>query len=254
MAREILHNTPFARLEYDSRGFLYFNWIGYVSVEQIKTAASWLLEAVVNKGVHNLINDNRQLMGTWTQAIRWLADEFIPRAVAIGLRRIAYIYSPQASARYSVDKFLEENDMYVAQTFEHYDEAERWILQELNLPTAPLSISVEGDLLSIRENGKHVIIRLEDINYVAADGKFVVIDTNTQTYRAKLTLRDFETRLPGKTFLRVHRGFIIALDKISHIVYAAGGSYIAFLRSKPKLQLPVSRKYAALLKKRLSIR
>jgi hypothetical protein len=127
MSRDVCFQAPYLSVEYDERGFLYLNWKGYVSVSQVKEGVEKILEVLKTHYCTRLLNDNRELFGSWTQSIRWLETDFMPRAIALGLEKIAFIYSRDPSARYSVDRFLEVNDQYSAQTFHDYRTAEDWL-------------------------------------------------------------------------------------------------------------------------------
>lgn len=46
---------------------------------------------------------------------------------------------------------------------------------------------------------------------------YVIIQTKEDQFVIHATMKDIETKLPPEKFMRVHRSFIIALDKISHM-------------------------------------
>ncbi|MBK8556081.1 MAG: LytTR family transcriptional regulator DNA-binding domain-containing protein [Lewinellaceae bacterium] len=251
MELEMLEQTPFLSIAYDRRHFLYANWKGYVSVEQVKTGCVLLLETARSKNCFNWLNDNRQVLGTWTQAVRWLSQHFLPEIVRSNKLRIAFIYSHQVSARYSVDKLLEENDEYEAQTFESYELAEAWLLNQVDATAliTPLTESV----FHFRDHSRFYILSAAEINYIVANGKSILINTNSSTLAVKGSLESVEEQSRNSSLLRVHRSYFINVDKISHIVYQAGGGYLAYLKNQEHAAIPVSRKMSATLKKRLGI-
>ncbi|MBD8526884.1 LytR/AlgR family response regulator transcription factor [Pseudomarimonas arenosa] len=69
----------------------------------------------------------------------------------------------------------------------------------------------------VKGDRQHHQVALHDIRYVEGCGNYCVlrtIDANIITHRR---LSDFEQELPAAEFLRVHKSYLVALDKISSI-------------------------------------
>lgn len=62
-----------------------------------------------------------------------------------------------------------------------------------------------------------VHFKMEDIIYVEAYGDYVKIHTPDKVYTAYATMKNVEKKLPDSEFMRVHRSFIVRLDKIQNI-------------------------------------
>ena len=62
----------------------------------------------------------------------------------------------------------------------------------------------------------HVIL-VPDIVYIRSDGDYVQIVTDRQQYIKEETMKYFEANLPGKQFVRVHRSYIVNVEKILRI-------------------------------------
>jgi DNA-binding LytR/AlgR family response regulator len=77
--------------------------------------------------------------------------------------------------------------------------------------------SVEQNYLFIRDNGILKKIRLEDILYVEAMGDYIKICTPGKAFIVHTTLKAFEENAAAGRFMRVHRSYIVALDKIESI-------------------------------------
>jgi DNA-binding LytR/AlgR family response regulator len=77
--------------------------------------------------------------------------------------------------------------------------------------------SVEQDFLFIRDNGVLKKIRLEEILYVEAMGDYIKIHIPGKAFIVHTTLKAFEENAAGGRFMRVHRSYIVALDKIESI-------------------------------------
>lgn len=60
-----------------------------------------------------------------------------------------------------------------------------------------------------------VKVFLENINWIQAMDNYVIIATNTDQFVVHSTMKDIEMKLPGEKFLRVHRSYIIPIEKIN---------------------------------------
>lgn len=79
--------------------------------------------------------------------------------------------------------------------------------------------SIEDDYIFVKTEfkGKMLKINLRDIDYIEGMKNYVAIHYNGQKTVALLNLKDLEQRLPKKKFLRIHKSFIVAIDKITAI-------------------------------------
>lgn len=103
---------------------------------------------------------------------------------------------------------------------------------------------VNKDFVFIKSNSRMVKVEHSDIQYVEALKDYVIINANKQKYTIHSTMKDIESKLPSGHFMRVHRSFIIRLDKIKAIegtnlqiegsenMIPIGGSYKDVLMSK----------------------
>ncbi|TVR39318.1 MAG: DNA-binding response regulator [Cryomorphaceae bacterium] len=93
------------------------------------------------------------------------------------------------------------------------------------------------DFIFVKSNSRLVKLRTEDIYFVEALKDYVVINALNSRYTIHSTMKDIEKKLPSEDFVRVHRSFIVRLDKIAAIeqpnlilendkkVIPIGGSY-----------------------------
>lgn len=94
-------------------------------------------------------------------------------------------------------------------------------IERLNKPAPPAQqpvTDVKGeDALFIKTDSKIYRIPYKDILYAEANGNYTKIVTVHNTYMPGMTFSHFEQQLPGSSFIRVHRSFIINKSFISHI-------------------------------------
>jgi len=74
--------------------------------------------------------------------------------------------------------------------------------------------SDDNEYLFIREKGVLIRVKLADINFIHAQGDYVTFSTCEKNYTIRMPLKNIEEKLPARKFLRVHRSYIVALDRV----------------------------------------
>ncbi len=70
------------------------------------------------------------------------------------------------------------------------------------------------DILFVKSNSRLVKVNTQDIFFIEALKDYVVINTELTRYTIHRTMKDIEKRLAPNEFMRVHRSFIVRIDKI----------------------------------------
>jgi DNA-binding LytR/AlgR family response regulator len=78
--------------------------------------------------------------------------------------------------------------------------------------------SRDDDYIFIKSDQKLQKVSYNDILFIEALADYVKIHTPEKRYITLQTMKNMEEKLPDKYFKRVHRSFIVALDKIISIV------------------------------------
>ena len=73
--------------------------------------------------------------------------------------------------------------------------------------------------LYIHSDYKIVKIAFSEIVYIEASDDYVTIYTGIQSYLTLLSMKKILGKLPAMDFLRIHRSYIVAKDKISFLQY-----------------------------------
>ena len=84
------------------------------------------------------------------------------------------------------------------------------------LQPQPLA-SVKNDTVFLKVDSELVGIKLEDILWIEAMGDYIAVITPQKKYVILSTMKEMEAKLTSKEFMRVHRSFIVRLDKIKKI-------------------------------------
>lgn len=72
----------------------------------------------------------------------------------------------------------------------------------------------EKDFIILNVQKKKVRIAFQDIVYIESQKEYVKIVTTKKEYLSKLSTQAIEQMLPTQHFKRIHRSFIIAMDKL----------------------------------------
>ncbi len=103
----------------------------------------------------------------------------------------------------------------------------------------------EDEFVFIRDSNIVRRLKLDTILYAEAMGDYVKLYTPEKFYAIHATLKTVEERLPTSRFLRVHRSYLVAIEKIDSV---EGGALI--INRKP---VPVADAYRSALNKRMNI-
>lgn len=88
----------------------------------------------------------------------------------------------------------------------------------------------------VRDRGKLVPIAVRDVERLEADDDYVRVHAKGRMHLVYLTLNDFERRLDPERFLRIHRGHIVNLDFVRHLVPQDGGRLYVELQDGTRIQ------------------
>jgi DNA-binding LytR/AlgR family response regulator len=103
----------------------------------------------------------------------------------------------------------------------------------------------EQGFVFVKDNGMLKRISIDDILFLEAMGDYVKVHTPQKFHVVHATLKSIEEKLPASKFLRVHRSYIVAINKIDFI--QEGTIAIG------KTTIPVADTHKANLSKRLNL-
>lgn len=103
----------------------------------------------------------------------------------------------------------------------------------------------DNEFVFIRDNGVLKKIKVDEILYLEAMGDYVKLHTVQKYHAIHTTLKAVEEKLPAAKFMRVHRSYIISLDKIESI---EDGTIVM-----GKHAVPVADAYRSALNSRLNL-
>jgi len=71
--------------------------------------------------------------------------------------------------------------------------------------------------ISVKVDGFFMDIELDNLLFAQSFGNYVKLFTKTRTYLASTTTNEIKNSLPDNLFMRIHKSYIVALDKIEAI-------------------------------------
>ncbi|NCO66268.1 MAG: DNA-binding response regulator [Candidatus Aquicultor secundus] len=112
---------------------------------------------------------------------------------------------------------------------------------------------IDIERIPVESKGKTLLLPMRDIVYISSRNDIVFVHTADNTFITRFTLKTLEERLASKSFLRVHRGYIVNLRHVIEIVPMYGRSYVLKVRCNQQNEIPVSRRRGQQLKAMLGM-
>ena len=108
-----------------------------------------------------------------------------------------------------------------------------------DLTRAARPAGTRSERILIRDGANVHVIPLSKIDYVEAQDDYVCFRSEGKRYLKQQTLADVESALDPSHFVRIHRSYILNIDRLAKLELYAKDSHAAILRDGTRL--PVSR-------------
>ncbi len=143
------------------------------------------------------------------------------------LNAIDYLLKPISMDRFmkAVNKASEQYDL-------HHQEAKNGVNIEGVAEPKP-------DYIFVKADKKLQRVKFSDILYIEGLKDYVIIRTETGRIISLQTMKSLEDKLPVAQFVRVHRSFIVGIDKIHAIV----GNMVEVIEKGAAKHLPIGKNY-----------
>lgn len=86
---------------------------------------------------------------------------------------------------------------------------------QITIALARIGSGAAKDHLLVRDKGRLVKVRVDDIRYIEADDNYVIIHATGQRYVLTATLNGMEDRLASPHLIRIHRSFLVDTRRIT---------------------------------------
>lgn len=116
-------------IEFDeANNCIYNNWLGVLPTDKVIQGCQGTIDFLREKPCPNMLNDNREVVGSWSAANEWIAANWVPQVLKLGLKKFAHVVSPgifgQASAAEMVTRVGTQMEMRL---FEDIELAKAWL-------------------------------------------------------------------------------------------------------------------------------
>jgi two-component system, LytTR family, response regulator len=117
---------------------------------------------------------------------------------------------------------------------------------KIKTPAGETSVNIAPNMLEekpyifINVQKKKVKIAFDDIAYIESQKEYIKVVCGNKTYLSKMSTHEIEALLPAHLFRRIHRSFIVSLEKIE--------SYNAEMVEVQGLEIPIGRGYKEVLR------
>jgi two-component system response regulator LytT len=153
-------------------------------------------------------------------------------------------YAVEAFRLKAMDYLLKPVDKgRLAETVEHA----RRIIQEKRVPEALAPAksgppAVPRTKLLVRANNRNFIVDANDVIYATIDnGLITLVTTNIEGHSNYRTIEDLQANLDRDLFWRVHRSYLVNINRIKEVVPWFKSSYQLRMDDKKHTEIPVSR-------------
>jgi DNA-binding LytR/AlgR family response regulator len=158
-------------------------------------------------------------------------------------KNVPQVIMVTSEQKYAFEAFKHDVTDYITKPVDYprfLKAAERSKYYEENL----IRNKAEEDFVFLKVDGSMIKVRTSTIEYVEAMGDYVKVITSDKNYVVHSTMKAFVAKLPENDFLRVHKSYILNLNKVEEVVdgYAIGEYF----------NLPISRSNKKSLLQRIS--
>ncbi|MEQ9402927.1 MAG: LytTR family DNA-binding domain-containing protein [Cyclobacteriaceae bacterium] len=87
----------------------------------------------------------------------------------------------------------------------------------------------------IKEKGREIVIRTDEIFFLEADGNYVSLQTSERKYLYRSTMNTLCDELDPKEFIRVHRSFLLNMRYIKSCKYLTNNEYRFLLKNDQEI-------------------
>jgi len=107
----------------------------------------------------------------------------------------------------------------------------------------PVDLGGEADFrkLAVRKGGRTVLLTIDDIVFLSARNKSTYAHTYENQYLVDMTLGELEEKMTRESFSRVHRSYLVNLNKVKEIL-RVDGCYVVVASDRDETHVPVARR------------
>ena len=93
------------------------------------------------------------------------------------------------------------------------------------------------DRFMVKRDGRSQFVRAADVDWIESDGNYVNLHVGKQSHLVRGTIAACAERLDPRQFIRIHRRYIVNMERVKEVQPWFGGDYIVLLNDGHKLRL-----------------
>ncbi|MDX6746409.1 LytTR family DNA-binding domain-containing protein [Polaribacter sp. PL03] len=170
-------------------------------------------------------------------------------SLAKSINQNSKIIFTTAYREYAIDGFDLQAVDYLLKpiAFDRFLQAVNKFFQGISVIESDVKIvenTIKNDFVFVRSDRKMVKINFDEIFYIESLSDYIKIYVTDKIITTRETISNIETKLPAKNFLRIHRSYIVNLNKAA--------SYTNEFIEIGKNAIPISRTYKENVLKKLT--
>jgi two-component system response regulator LytT len=107
--------------------------------------------------------------------------------------------------------------------------------------------------IPVVSGGETILLDWGELHYARADGDYSRVHTYDRSYLCTRSLRALEEALPADRFVRIHRSYVVNLDKVAAVRRAGSDRIRLALDDAERTELDVARRQSKAVRERLRI-
>ncbi|MEP6492575.1 MAG: LytTR family DNA-binding domain-containing protein [bacterium] len=226
---------------------------GRDAIEQIVTLQPQLLFLDVQMPDVDGFGVLREIAGRASPATVFVTafDQYAVRAFEV--HAVDYLLKPYDTARFR-DAFARAKERVQGRGARSDDERLRALLADYTSATQQQQQPAKQplDRVAVKVDGVLKIVRTADVDWWETDGNYIRLHVGGTSHLIRMTAAAIEPQLDPRSFIRIHRRYIVNVDRIVEVQPWFAGDAIVVLRNGAKLRL--SRTYRERLHARLGAR
>lgn len=105
-------------------------WKGFVTLDKVRTGLEKALELYQAKGKGKWLADTTQILPFGKEAERWMNEDWFPRAIAAGVKKMALLIPKSSLGKMSLESLMGKvpgTDLTTAY-FDNQEAAKKWLI------------------------------------------------------------------------------------------------------------------------------
>lgn len=176
-------------------------------------------------------------------------DEFAPRAFEVDA--VDYVLKPVELGRLAAALARARRSLAALDAEDRLTELREVVSALREQARSTESRRYESELWAERRN-EFVRIRVDELDWVAAERDYVRLHANGQSYLLRETISKLEERLDPELFIRIRRSALVRIDRVTGIRRAGYGDFRVTLSDASEIR--VGRTYVARIRKLIAPR